>query len=241
MILIINFQLSESFRPLTGTFKQMKHSTATAGMAADDWRDDAFDSNRWRSSDDEDASSASKPSVAQQDDWEDALKSKTDGSFWSAFEPSPDGKTDQEFTSELKADADMQALEDDAEVWLSTLASISAEEVEFNMAEADRADKVRQMQEWGFDDVVIKNTFGVEVDDSLESKDEVAGMKEYRKTMYLEDDDWKKIESHTKVEKDPETGEPIRQQMVYVDEHTCIGCTNCAMIVSGNKTIVHGN
>ena len=27
-----------------------------------------------------------------------------------------------------------------------------------------------------------------------------------------------------------EDGEPIRTQMVYVDEHTCIGCTNCAMI-----------
>jgi hypothetical protein len=32
------------------------------------------------------------------------------------------------------------------------LQSIGAEEVEFNMVEAERADKVRQMQEWGFDD-----------------------------------------------------------------------------------------
>lgn len=26
------------------------------------------------------------------------------------------------------------------------------------------------------------------------------------------------------------TGEPMRPQMVYVDEHTCIGCKHCAMI-----------
>jgi ferredoxin len=31
------------------------------------------------------------------------------------------------------------------------------------------------------------------------------------------------------VERDPDSNEPIRSQMVYVDEHTCIGCTHCAM------------
>jgi len=35
------------------------------------------------------------------------------------------------------------------------------------------------------------------------------------------------VESHAKVEKDPDTGEPIRSQMVYVDEHTCIGTIFC--------------
>lgn len=32
------------------------------------------------------------------------------------------------------------------------------------------------------------------------------------------------------MERDEETGELVRTQMVYVDEHTCIGCTNCATI-----------
>mmetsp|Transcript_197 Transcript_197/g.409 ORF Transcript_197/g.409 Transcript_197/m.409 type:complete len:441 (-) Transcript_197:330-1652(-) len=237
MVTMMNLQYVESFGPTgTGTAtKQMKNHVSkrvkVMRMAGDDWSDDdAFDSNRWRSSDDDDSDASSSSSKGQGDDWEDVLKSKADGSFWSSFEPSPEEEADKEFSTELKADDGIQDLEDDAEAWLSTLASISAEEVEFNMAEADRADKVRQMQEWGFDDVVIKNTFGVEVDDSLESKDEVNGMQDYRNTMYIEDDDLKEVESHTKVQKDPETGEPIRQQMVYVDEHTCIGCTNCAMI-----------
>ena len=34
----------------------------------------------------------------------------------------------------------------------------------------------------------------------------------------------------TTVERDEETGELIRTQMVYVDEHACIGCTHCAMV-----------
>jgi ferredoxin len=47
--------------------------------------------------------------------------------------------------------------------------------------------------------------------------------------MYLNDDeDLTTVESHKNVEVDEETGEPIRTQMVYVDEHTCIGCTHCA-------------
>jgi len=45
-----------------------------------------------------------------------------------------------------------------------------------------------------------------------------------------DDEEYDDIESPTRVELDTETGEPIRQQMVYVDEHACIGCTNCATI-----------
>ena len=82
------------------------------------------------------------------------------------------------------------------------------------MVEAERADKARQMEEWGFDAETISNTFGVAVDDSLE-KPEVQGMQNFLKESYWDDDeDLKKVESHTKVERDPETGEPIRQQMV---------------------------
>ena len=68
------------------------------------------------------------------------------------------------------------------------------------------------------------------VDDTLEQADEVAGMQLYREESFLDDVDLETVESHTRVEIDDETGEPVRQQMVYVDEHTCIGCTNCAMI-----------
>lgn len=216
---------------------------------ADEWKDTSNDANLWRSSDDV---------YEEKEDWREMLARKNDGSFWSEFEPSADGDE----ASSAIIDTETEDI-DDADIWLDTLASISADEIEFNvcnkvaypvlsfflfsetavckkltfssfssfqMVEAERADKVRQMQEWGFDDATVTNTFGVAVDDSLEKDGMVEGMQEYREMGYLDDEDWKTVESHTKVEKDPETGEPIRQQMVYVDEHTCIGCTNCAMI-----------
>lgn len=178
------------------------------------WNDPSLDPNSWDSSDDD---------YEQQEDWQEMMARKNSGSFWSEFEPSSDS---EEGTTVNKIDEDV----DDADAWLDTLASISADEVEFNMAEAERADKVRQMQEWGFDDTTIGNTFDVAVDDSLENEGMVEGLQEFNEEGYLEEEDWRTIESHTKVERDEETGEPIRQQMVYVDEHTCIGCTNCAMV-----------
>ena len=188
------------------------------GMS-DDW-DSGNDSNKWTSSDDN-----------NDDDWEAKMNAKNDGSFWSTFESTEedgDAAIDDD-----NGDDDEENVQDDSEAWLDTLAAISAEEIEFNQKENERADKVRQMQEWGFDDNTIKNAFDVEVDDSLETKDEVSGMKEYREELYdteEEEEDWNLVESHTRVEKDPETGDAVRQQMVYVDEHTCIGCYNCANI-----------
>jgi ferredoxin len=181
-----------------------------------DWNDPSVNSNTWESSDD---------NYEKQEDWQEMMARKNDGSFWSEFEPSPE--TDEEGDAIINTiDEDL----DDADAWLDTLATISADEIEFNMAEAERADKVRQMQEWGFDDSTIANTFEIAVDDSLEQEGLVEGLQAFREEGYIEEQDWKTVESHTKVEKDEETGEPIRQQMVYVDEHTCIGCTNCAMI-----------
>lgn len=86
------------------------------------------------------------------------------------------------------------------------------------------------MAEWGFDSETISNTLGIATDTSLETEDELEGMQTYREESFLEEIDQEAVESHTQVEVDEETGEPVRTQMVYVDEHTCIGCTNCAMI-----------
>lgn len=156
--------------------------------------------------------------------WEATLEAKKDGSLWSAMEVLPE-KSDMETVSD----------EFEQDAWLDTLAQLASTEVEFNMREADRADKARQMQEWGFDSVAIANTLDVATDTTLEDKDQVAGMQTYRNQVYEADylEDKAAIESHTKVDVDKETGEPVRTQMVYVDEHTCIGCTNCAMI-AGN-------
>ena len=58
--------------------------------------------------------------------------------------------------------------------------------------------------------------------------------------MYLEDDvDLQTVESHTRVEKDEDTGEPIRTQMVYVDEVSCIGGTNCAIVSNFRSSKLH--
>lgn len=176
-----------------------------------------LDSNSWRSSDEDTADADGET------DWQILLQQKRDGSFWSSFEPS-----NQEDAPAATAASKMILDEDrEADVWLNTIASLSAEEVEFNLKEADRADTARQMEEWGFDRATIYNTLGVAVKE--ENKDEPVGMQTYREQSFLEDVDLETVESHKMIELD-EDGEPVRSQMVYVDEHTCIGCTNCAMI-----------
>jgi len=182
-----------------------------------DWGDSSNDSSEWTSS-----------SVT---DWEDTANGENDDNIWATFE-SIDEEGDASIVND--GDDDGESSEDDSEVWLDALAAISAEEIEFNQNENERANKVREMQEWGFDDETIKNTFDVEVDDSRETEDELEGMQEYREDIYEyeeeEELDWNLVESHTRVEMDPDTGEPVRQQMVYVDEHACVGCYNCANI-----------
>jgi ferredoxin len=185
-----------------------------------DWKDgDGMDGNKWGAADDPDYQDRTE-------DWQDVLKAKQDGTYWSSFIMDKDGEKQ---SSSSTSATTIPKLDDDqaAETWLDTIASLQAEEVEFNLKEADRADKVRQMQEWGFTPEAIQNTLGVAME---EVTDELEGMTAYRREIYEEDVDLKTVESHTRVELDPDTGEPERSQMVYVDEHTCIGCTNCATI-----------
>ena len=216
----IAMTLISSSMSFTSTVSTSPRHAATKLFMSDnnDWSDTSDDSNQWRSSNDVDPEQDT-------DDWQEVLKSKQDGSYWQTFDSIED--TNAKVEGDGKATTS-SSVDDDADAWLDTLASLQAEEVEFNLKEADRADKVRQMQEWGFDSKTIANTLDVAMDTKLEDDDEM--MQVYREEQYLDDTDWKQVESHTKVDKDPETGEPIRQQMVYVDEHTCIGCTNCAMI-----------
>lgn len=157
------------------------------------------------------------------DDWEEKLRRKADGSFWADFEP--DNKDD--LLAQQSMDVDDET---EAEAWLDAIQSIAAGEVEFNIEEANRADKMRQMVGWGFDKETIEYALGVAMDNSTEVKDELEGMQAYREASYFESVDLEKVESHTTVELDDDTKTPVRSQMVYVDEHTCIGCTNCAMI-----------
>lgn len=225
IVLLAMLQYGSSFS--TSSCRIYLQSTKNAGLSprinsqlrmSDDWSDSSNDSNKWTSS-------------SSNDDWEAEVNVKNDGSFWSTFDSIEEDK-ESSFNS-MEGDDDDGDVQDDSEAWLDALAAISAEEIEFNQRENERADKARQMKEWGFDDQTIKNTFDVEVDDSRETQDEVSGMKEYREEIYdaaEEEEDWNLVESHTRVDKDPETGEAARQQMVYVDEHTCVGCYNCANV-----------
>lgn len=190
----------------------MRNSKVILSMSEEptqEWQNNPLgsSSNTWKSIND---------NYESQQDWQEVMARKKDGSFWSDFEPSEDddGTALSSLTSDLEQDEANDI--DYSEQWLNTLAGIAAEEVEFNIVEAERANKAREMAEWGFDAQIIKNTFGIAVDDSME-KDEVEGMQTYRQESYLDDDDWKTVESHTKVEIDEETGEPVRQQMVSLE------------------------
>lgn len=203
--------------------------TTTSALHADnDDYNDNIDVNSWTSSSD-------VSPINEQDDWEETIASRQDGSMWSSFESSDEAETSN--SKDDKDDAKEEDL-DDGEEWLDAIAAISQQEIEFINVEAERADKARQMQEWGFSSESISNTLGIAVDESLEvdPENEVfeAFKEETAKTgfgMYLDDEeDLELVESHTKVERDEDTGDPTRTQMVYVDEHTCIGCTNCAMV-----------
>lgn len=190
------------------------------------------DAKEWKPSDDE--WKVVDTNYDPNKDWESELQAKKDGSFWTAFESSngdDDASTADKKSSNALESSSGSIVDDDtmAEAWLDTLQSIAGQETEFILTEVERADKARQMEEWNFPAEVIASTLGVAVDTSLE-KEDVEGMDKYRKESVFDDVDMQTVESHSMVERDPETGEPIRSQMVYVDEHTCIGCTNCAMI-----------
>ena len=189
---------------------------------------EADDQNTWQSVDE------NYQKFNAEEDWELTMSKRADGSVWSSFESSEEEGAVDETTSE-----DSAVLDDGGEeAWLDTLASITAEEIEFNLQEADRADKARQMEEWGFDKTAISSTLGVATDESLEMDEDNEVLETFRDVtketgfgLYLDDEvDPETVESHTTVERDEETGDLVRTQMVYVDEVTCIGCTNCAMI-----------
>ena len=195
-------------------------------LFSDPYDDDVnFNPNRWISSDSE--SSLGDAS------WEETLQRRADGSFWSSFS-SPDA-TSEMISDDAKSTTDTDGGE---EAWLNALASIAADEVAFMSKEADRADKVRQMQEMGFGAESISSTLGVATDAELETDDTNVVFEAFKAEtaksgfglMVSDDVDLQVVESHTRVEWDDETDEPVRAQHVYVDEVTCIGCTNCAMI-----------
>jgi len=194
------------------------------------YNDPSQDSNTWVSAED---------TYENMNDWEEQLAKRADGSLWSSFENgNVENGNDENAETSASSSSSTSMEVDDGEAWLDALSSIAAEEIEFINIEADRADKVRQMQEWGFESETIEKALGVAMDDKYEVDENNVVFEQFKKEtaktgfgMYLDDEvDKTAVESHTTVERDDESGELIRTQMVYVDEHTCIGCTHCAMV-----------
>jgi len=172
------------------------------------------------------------------EDWQDVLKKRQEDTVWSSsYNDENNDSKNTNLSSNVIDDNDSNDNVDE-EAWLDTLQSITAEEVIFMEKEAERADKMRQMQEYGYSSEAISATLGVATDETIESNNyDNPLLDEYRqKKLALDEDDPyteidpSEVESHTTVERDEDTNELIRSQMVYVDEHSCIGCTNCAMI-----------
>eukprot|EP00957_Ditylum_brightwellii_P118095 9006540-Ditylum_brightwellii.AAC.1 len=87
------------------------------------------------------------------------LAKRNQASSWSAFEPSEEGDEDTGDVGISTEDSNDPV--DDTEAWLDVLSSITADEINFMNTEADRADKVRRMQEFGLNKDAISNTLGV--------------------------------------------------------------------------------
>lgn len=166
-----------------------------------------------------------------------------DPNKWISSDLIPDQQSIQSWNVPLSTDNNEYSIpttspivdDDDGQTWIDTISQIAADEISFMNAEVDRADKVRLMQEWGFSKDTIAATLGVATDATREMDPNNQLLTKFqdvtKKTGFgmvvkdIDDIDPKSVESHTTIERDEDTGEPIRSQMVYVDEYTCIGCT----------------
>jgi len=154
---------------------------------------------------------------------------------WSAFaSPSSDDEEEAAPPRVAASSANDADVDGGEEAWLDALAGIAADEVAFMSTEAERADQARRMQELNFSSASIASTLGVAVDGALEfdaSNEVLEAFKGENFGMMVDDDvDLETVESHSTAQWDEELDEPVRAQHVYVDEVTCIGCTNCASI-----------
>mmetsp|Transcript_7609 Transcript_7609/g.11926 ORF Transcript_7609/g.11926 Transcript_7609/m.11926 type:complete len:287 (+) Transcript_7609:74-934(+) len=183
------------------------------------WTDNEWnDSSNWKSSTGNDVG------------WENNDSDrKEDGLYWSEFESSDE--TTNEGTNRVEND------DAKTETMLDTLAVLQTDESTYNAQEARRADSARMMEEWGFDASTIAAALNNVVDDKQPNKEDdeellLKGMMQgYQEESYVDNYlDPQNAESHDRVQIDEVTKEPVRSQMVYVDEHACIGCTNCAMV-----------
>ena len=121
---------------------------------------------------------------------------------------------------------------------IETIQEVAVKELEFIDGESDKALMLLKMQEKNsitknaFTDTVIENVVDLPVSEPSTSQiSDINKIYELPVDSYVEKD-FQTLESHKHVDRDEETNEVIRDQSVYVDEHDCIGCTNCAQYAS---------
>ena len=214
---------NDSFRLVSFLSNKLPYSPSSPSRSTTTlWDSPSYDSesnpNSWIPSSSSSDDSEKDSNAA---DWEEELRTPQDKS-WSSFTSS--NNEDEESTDSSTS------ISDGSESWLDSIADIAASEVNFITEDADRANKVRQMAEWGFSSEIIADTLGVEMDENMEieknDNDVLEKFKEETFGLYIDDDvDLESVESHQMVPHDDE-GFPIRTQMVYVDEHTCIGMSH---------------
>jgi|AntRauTorckE5430_2_1112549.scaffolds.fasta_scaffold02348_3 hypothetical protein len=130
------------------------------------------------------------------------MQARKDGSLWSSFSPEEDSSEESSLPSSNSTST--VDLLDDGEAWLDVLASVAADEIDFINTEAERADKARQMQEWGFEAETIQNALGIAVDESNEIDEDNEMFEKFKEEtkktgfgMYLDDEvDPLTVESH---------------------------------------------
>ena len=222
-------------------FNQESSSSSTyLNLKSSSWNND---NDNWKA---DDSDNDTTDTTDNNNNWKSSIDDN-----WETI-PTNDERTTNNEIIQVDDDINIDINDDDeAEMMLDTLAVLQAEESVYNNAgEAQRVDTIRRMEEWGFDsneiiaaasssslalldDVVATDTM---VEQKKEEEVEMEDMMQfYREDSYLEDINQATVESHTQVPKDEVTNEPIRSQMVYVNEHACIGCTkyvvHCLIIV----------
>ena len=212
-------------------FNQESSSSSTyLNLKSSSWNND---NDNWKA---DDSDNDTTDTTDNNNNWKSSIDDN-----WETV-PTNDERTTNNEIIQVDDDINIDINDDDeAEMMLDTLAVLQAEESVYNNAgEAQRVDTIRRMEEWGFDsneiiaaasssslalldDVVATDTM---VEQKKEEEEEMEDMMQfYREDSYLEDINQATVESHTQVPKDELTNEPIRSQMVYVNEHACIGCT----------------
>jgi len=154
--------------------------------------------------------------------------------LWSSYTPTGDVRVEEDDSGgDILDPVDVGM---SADFFLDQLASISVEEIQAIEEDAEISASVLAYEEANVPASLIEEITGkgmeggtLELDGDVDV--DVMGVLAGEEGGELEEVDFENVDSHTIVPKD-EDGNPIRSQAVYVDEHTCVGCTLCSTVAT---------